>query len=92
MPLCQYILSSRNPVWTPIYATASRAAVAGSRSVSCSVAGVFKGAHRALWLRCAYAGRKVCYFPPPVATGPRVLNSAPYSPCCWYTRDMFFFV
>ena len=27
--------------------------------------------------------------PPPEAMGPRVLNSAPYSPC-WYTRDFFF--
>ena len=34
------------------------------------------------------AVRKVGCFPPLVATGPRVLNSAPYSPC-WYTRDFF---
>ena len=33
--------------------------------------------------------RKVGCFPPPVTTGPRILNSAPYSPC-WYTRDFFF--
>ena len=32
--------------------------------------------------------RKVGCFPPPVATGPRVLSSAPYSP--FYTRDFFF--
>ena len=47
------------------------------------------------WLcNCVYGGapcavRKVGCFPPPVATDPRVLNSAPYSPC-WYTRDIFF--
>ena len=34
---------------------------------------------------CACAVRKVGCFPP-VAAGPRVLNSAPYSPR-WYTRD-----
>ena len=39
--------------------------------------------------RCARAVRKVGCFPPLVATGPRVLNSAPYSRC-WYTRDFFF--
>ena len=44
----------------------------------------FGGADRAL---CAV--RKVRCFPPPVAMGPRVLNSAPYSPC-WYARDFFF--
>ena len=33
--------------------------------------------------------RKVGCFLPPVATGPGVLNSAPYSPC-WYTRDFWF--
>ena len=38
---------------------------------------------------CAHGVRKVCCFSPPVATGPRVLNSAPYSPC-WYTRDFLF--
>ena len=32
--------------------------------------------------------RKVGCFPPPVATDPRVLNSAPDTPC-WYTRDFF---
>ena len=32
---------------------------------------------------------KSAVFLPPVATGPRVLNSAPYSPC-WYTRDFLF--
>ena len=35
------------------------------------------------------AVRKVSCVPPPVAMGPRVLNSAPYSPC-WYTRGFFF--
>ena len=35
-------------------------------------------------VRCVRAVRKLGCFPPPVATGPRVLNSAPYSPC-WYT-------
>ena len=48
-----------------------------------------RGAHRALCLRCAYAVRKAGCFPSPVATGPRVLTSAPYSPC-WYTRDFFY--
>ena len=33
---------------------------------------------------------KVGCFPPSVATGPRVLNSASYSP--WYTRDFFLLV
>ena len=44
-------------------------------------------------MRCARAMPALCeksaVFPPPVATGPRVLNSAPYSPC-WYTRVLFF--
>ena len=40
-------------------------------------------------VRCARTVRKVSCFPPPVAMGPRVLNSAPYSPC-WYTRIFFF--
>ena len=40
-------------------------------------------------VRRARAVRKVGCFPPPVATGPRVLNSAPP---CWYTRDFFFLV
>ena len=31
-------------------------------------------------VRCARAMRKVGWFSPPVATGPRVLNSAPYTP------------
>ena len=35
------------------------------------------------------AVRKAGCFSPPVATGPRVLNSAPYSPCL-YTRDFLF--
>ena len=48
-----------------------------------------RGAHRALCPRCARAVQKVGCFSPPVATGPRVLNSAPYSPC-WYTRDFLF--
>ena len=40
--------------------------------------------------RCARAVRKVGSFPPPVATDPKVLNSAPCSPPpCWYTRDFF---
>ena len=38
---------------------------------------------------CARAVRKVGCFPPPVATDPKVLNSAPYTPC-WCTRDFFF--
>ena len=37
-------------------------------------------------VRCARAVREVGCFPPSVATGPTVLNSAPYS-LCWYTRD-----
>ena len=40
-------------------------------------------------VRCARAVPRVGCFPPPVAMGPRVLNSAPYSPC-WYTRVCFF--
>ena len=40
-------------------------------------------------VRCARAVRKAGCFPPPVATDPKVLNSAPYSPC-WYTRDFLF--
>ena len=32
-------------------------------------------------VRCASAVRKVGCFSPPVAMGPRVLNSAPFSPC-----------
>ena len=45
-----------------------------------------KGAQRALCPRCA----KSRLFSPvaPVATDPKVLNSAPYTP--WYTRDFFF--
>ena len=35
------------------------------------------------------AVRKVSCFSPPVATDPRVLNAAPYSPG-WYTRDLLF--
>ena len=38
------------------------------------------GAHRALCARCARAVPKVGCFPPPVATDPKVLNSAPYHP------------
>ena len=52
----------------------------------------FAGVPKLLWgrtVRCARAVRKVGCFSPPVATGPRVLNSAPYSPC-WYTRDFLF--
>ena len=41
---------------------------------------------RGCTVRCV---RKVGFFSPPVATGPRVPNSAPYSPC-WYTRDFLF--
>ena len=44
--------------------------------------------HRGRTVHCAHTVRKVGCFPPWVATGPRVLNSAPYSPC-WYTRDFF---
>ena len=40
-------------------------------------------------MRFVRAVRKVGSFPPPVATDPRFLKSAPYSPC-WYTRDVFF--
>ena len=36
---------------------------------------------------CACCAKSRC-FPSPVAMGPRVLTSAPYSPC-WYTRDFF---
>ena len=36
-----------------------------------------KGAHRALCAHCARAVRNAGCFPPPVATGPRALNSAP---------------
>ena len=39
--------------------------------------------------RYARAVRTGGCFSPPVATGPRVLNSAPYS-LCWYTRDFLF--
>ena len=35
------------------------------------------------------AVRKVGCFPPPVATDPRALNSAPCTPC-WHTRVFFF--
>ena len=41
-------------------------------------------------VRFAHAVRKVGSFPPPVETGPRVLNSAPYS-SCWYTKEFFLF-
>ena len=40
-------------------------------------------------MRCARAVRKVRCFPPPAATGPRVLHSACHAPHCWYTRDVF---
>ena len=40
-------------------------------------------------MHCACAVRKIGCFPPLVATGLRVLKSAPYSPCCC-TRDVFF--
>ena len=46
------------------------------------------GGVRGRTVRCAPAVQKAGCFPPPVATGPRGLNSAPYSPC-WYTRDFF---
>ena len=41
-------------------------------------------------VRCARSVRKVGCFPPLVATDPKVQNSAPYPPPCWYTRDYFF--
>ena len=47
------------------------------------------GAHRALCPRCARAVQNVGCFPPPAATDPKVLNSAPYTPPFWYTRDFF---
>ena len=39
-------------------------------------------------VRRARAVQKVDCFPPPVAMGPRVLNSAPDSPC-WHTGNFF---
>ena len=48
----------------------------GGLLASCAPGGA-PCAVRALCLRCARAVRKVGCFPPPVATGPRVLNSAP---------------
>ena len=51
------------------------------------LAGRGQGKQRLGGAPCAV--RKVGCFPPPVATGPRVLNSAPHSPC-WYTRDFSF--
>ena len=35
------------------------------------------------------AVQKVGCFPPPVATPPKVLNFAPFTPPCWYARDFF---
>ena len=62
-----------------------------SVSISNSFAPVFgpRQSIRGCTVRCARAVRKVGCFSPLAATGPRVLNSAPYSPC-WYTRDFLF--
>ena len=47
------------------------------------------GGLRGCTVCCARAVQKVgCLPPPQVATDPRVLDSAPYSPC-WYTKDFF---
>ena len=41
-------------------------------------------------VRCARAVRKVGCFPPPVATDPKVLNSAPYTPLLVHQGFFFF--
>ena len=47
------------------------------------------GSHHHRFGGALCAVRKVGCVPPPVGTDPRVLNSAPFSPC-WYTRVFFF--
>ena len=46
-------------------------------AVCSSRCATFSSRLRGRTVRCARAVRKVGSFPPPVATGPRVLNSAP---------------
>ena len=60
-------------------------------SLKCPLLSEARLCSRGRAVRCARAVRKVGHFPPPVTTGPRVLYSAPYSPC-WYTRDFFLLV